>query len=71
VNYWGLLLLQPIPLAAVLGLWQVQRFPLLTAWRAATAVLLGLWSAVNIPYFRNRRHLVDAATGLTPPSATP
>jgi hypothetical protein len=70
VNYWGLLLLQPITLAGVLGLWQVQRFPLLTVWLGGTALLLGLWSAVNMHYFRKRRHLFDATTEPTLPSAT-
>jgi hypothetical protein len=69
VNYWGLLLIQPITLAGVLGLWQVQRFPLLTVWRGGMALLLGLWSAMNMLYFRKRRHLFDATTESTPPSA--
>jgi hypothetical protein len=67
VNYWGLLLVQPITLAGVLGLWKVEKFPLLTASRGAMVLLLGLWSALNMRYFRKRRHLFEA----THPSATP
>lgn len=57
VNYWGLLLVQPITVAGVLGLWNVQRFPLLTAWHGGLALLLGLWSVLNMRYFRKRRPL--------------
>ena len=59
MNYWGLLLIQPITVAGVLGLWNVQRFPLLTAWHGALVLLLGLWSVVNMRYFRRRRPLFD------------
>jgi hypothetical protein len=59
-NYWGLLLIQPITLAGVLGLWQVARFPLLTAWRDGMMVFLGLWSVLNMRYFWKRRHLFEA-----------
>jgi len=65
VNYWGLLLVQPITVAGVLGLWNVERFPLLTAWRGALVLLLGLWSVLNMRYFRERRALFA-----TRPSAT-
>jgi hypothetical protein len=60
VNYWGLLLIQPITLAGVLGLWQVERFPLLTAWRGGMMLFLGLWSALNMRYFQKRRYLFEA-----------
>ena len=56
VNYWGLLLVQPITLAGVLGLWPVERFPLLTAWRGGMMLFLGLWSVLNMRYFQKRRH---------------
>jgi hypothetical protein len=59
MNYWGLLLIQPITVAGVLGLWNVQRFPLLTAWHGGLVLLLGLWSAVNMRYFRRRRPLFE------------
>ncbi len=65
VNYWGLLLVQPITLAAVLGLWEVEKFPVLTAWHGAMALFLGLWSALNMRYFRKRRHLFEAEAGST------
>jgi hypothetical protein len=65
VNYWGLLLIQPITLAAVLGLWEVEKFPVLTAWHGAMALFLGLWSALNMRYFRKRRHLFEAEVGST------
>jgi hypothetical protein len=60
VNYWGLLLIQPITLAGVLGLWEVEKFPLLTAWRGRMALFLGLWSVLNMRYFGKRRHLFEA-----------
>jgi hypothetical protein len=65
VNYWGLLLIQPITLAGVLGLWEVKKFPLLAAWRGGMALFLGLWSMLNMRYFRKRRHLFEATTGST------
>lgn len=65
MNYWGLLLIQPITVAGVLGLWNVQRFPLLTAWHGGLVLLLGLWSAMNMSYFRRRRPLFDAKPGFT------
>lgn len=60
VNYWGLLLVQPITLAGVLGLWKVERFPVLTAWRGGMVLFLGLWSVLNMRYFQKRRDLFEA-----------
>ena len=63
VNYWGLLLIQPITLAGVLGLWKVERFPVLTAWRGGLVLFLGLWSLLNMRYFQKRRYLFEAKPG--------
>ena len=63
VNYWGLLLIQPITLAGVLGLWKVERFPALTAWRGGMVLFLGLWSVLNMRYFQKRRYLFEAKPG--------
>jgi len=70
VNYWGLLLVQPITVAGVLGLWTVERFPLLAAWGGALVLLLGLWSALNMRYFRKRRPLFDARPSSTEADAS-
>jgi hypothetical protein len=54
-----------IDLLGVLGFWKVERFPLLTAWRGVMVLFLGLWSALNMRYFRKRRHLFEAKTDST------